>query len=243
MLHEKLDLEARAPRNAGRHRYGHCVSLSHRLVEAGQHSKRCTREIGFLRIHRAHDFLLMSRQCAGVYQERYIFLRETTRNAYRTSSYVISHSIVFLPQLIASSLVFASITFWTVGLRGGLEGFVFYCLIIYASFWSGSSIVTFISGLVPLIMLSYMVIIAYVAYCLLLSGFYVVCGCIPSYWIWFHYISPIKYPYEAVLINEFDDPSRCFVKGVQVFDVTLLEGVSDTKKMWSKWDNTVHVLG
>ncbi|CAG7906219.1 unnamed protein product [Brassica rapa] len=164
-------------------------------------------------------------------QERYIFLRETTRNAYRTSSYVISHSLVSLPQLIAPSLVFSSITFWTVGLRGGLEGFVFYCLIIYASFWSGSSVVTFISGLVPHIMLSYMVTIAYVAYCLLLSGFYVVRDRIPSYWIWFHYISPIKYPYEAVLINEFDDPSRCFVKGVQVFEGTLLGGVSDKKKV------------
>ncbi|KAJ4902210.1 ABC transporter G family member 19 [Raphanus sativus] len=164
-------------------------------------------------------------------QERYIFLRETTRNAYRTSSYVMSHSLVSLPQLIAPSLVFSSITFWTVGLRGGLEGFVFYCLIIYASFWSGSSVVTFISGLVPHIMLSYMVTIAYVAYCLLLSGFYVVRDRIPSYWIWFHYISPVKYPYEAVLINEFDDPSRCFVKGVQVFDGTLLGGVSDVKKV------------
>ncbi|KAF2569584.1 hypothetical protein F2Q68_00026735 [Brassica cretica] len=76
-----------------------------------------------------------------------------------------------------------------------------------------------------------MVTIAYVAYCLLLSGFYVVRDRIPSYWIWFHYISPIKYPYEAVLINEFDDPSRCFVKGVQVFEGTLLGGVSDMKKV------------
>ncbi|XP_010503151.1 PREDICTED: ABC transporter G family member 19-like [Camelina sativa] len=164
-------------------------------------------------------------------QERYIFLRETTHNAYRTSSYVISHSLVSLPQLIAPSLVFASITFWTVGLSGGLEGFLFYSLIIYASFWSGSSIVTFISGVVPNIMISYMVTIAYVAYCLLLSGFYVNRDRIPVYWIWFHYISPLKYPYEAVLINEFDDPLRCFVKGVQVFDGTLLGGVSYSRKI------------
>ncbi|KAL1212539.1 ABC transporter G family member 19 [Cardamine amara subsp. amara] len=122
-------------------------------------------------------------------QERYIFLRETTHNGYRTSSYVISHSLVALPQLIAPSLVFAAITFWTVGLSGGLEGFFFYCLIIYASFWSGSSIVTFISGVVPNIMLSYMFAITYLAYCLLLSGFYVNRDRIPIYWTWFHYIS------------------------------------------------------
>uniref|UniRef100_A0A1J3HN38 ABC transporter G family member 19 n=1 Tax=Noccaea caerulescens TaxID=107243 RepID=A0A1J3HN38_NOCCA len=164
-------------------------------------------------------------------QERYIFLRETTHNAYRTSSYVISHSLVNLPQLIAPSIVFGSITFWTVGLSGGLNGFVFYCLIIYASFWSGSGVVTFVSGLVPNIMISYMVAISYMAYCLLLSGFYVNRDRLPIYWLWFHYISVFKYPYEAVLINEFDDSSRCFVKGVQVFDGTLLGGVSDSGKV------------
>ena len=137
-------------------------------------------------------------------QERYIFLRETTHNAYRTSSYVISHSLVTMPQLIAPSIVFASITFWTVGLNGGLQGFFFYILIIYASFWSGSSVVTFISGVLPNIMLSYMVAISYLAYCLLLSGFYVNRDRIPIYWMWFHYISLLKFPYEAVLINEFD---------------------------------------
>ncbi|KAL1200880.1 ABC transporter G family member 19 [Cardamine amara subsp. amara] len=164
-------------------------------------------------------------------QERYIFLRETTHNAYRTSSYVISHSLVSLPQLLGPSLVFSTITFWTVGLSGGLEGFFFYSLIVYACFWSGSSVVTFISGVIPNIMLSYMVTIAYVAYCLLLSGFYINRDRIPIYWLWFHYISLLKYPYEAVLINEFGDPSRCFVKGVQVFDSTLLGGVSDLEKV------------
>ena len=136
-----------------------------------------------------------------------------------------------MPQLIAPSIVFASITFWTVGLNGGLQGFFFYVLIIYASFWSGSSVVTFISGVLPNIMLSYMVAISYLAYCLLLSGFYVNRDRIPIYWMWFHYISLLKFPYEAVLINEFDDPSRCFVKGVQVFDGTLIGGVSDSGKV------------
>ncbi|KAJ0246948.1 ABC transporter G family member 18 [Hirschfeldia incana] len=164
-------------------------------------------------------------------QERYIFLRETTRNAYRTSSYVISHSLVSLPQLLALSIAFAATTFWTVGLSGGLESFLYYCLIIYAGFWSGSSFVTFVSGLVPNIMISFMITIAYLSYCLLLGGFYINRDRIPVYWIWFHYISLLKYPYEAVLINEFDDPSRCFVRGVQVFDGTLLAKVPDAMKV------------
>ncbi|KAF2604813.1 hypothetical protein F2Q70_00026773 [Brassica cretica] len=163
--------------------------------------------------------------------ERYIFLRETTHNAYRTYSYVISHVLVSLPQLLALSIAFAVTTFWTVGLSGGLESFLYYCLIIYTAFWSGSSFVTFISGLIPNVMISFMVTISYLSYCLLMGGFFINRDRIPGYWIWFHYISLMKYPYEAVLINEFDDPSRCFVRGVQVFDGTLFAKVPDAIKV------------
>ncbi|KAL1213710.1 ABC transporter G family member 17 [Cardamine amara subsp. amara] len=163
-------------------------------------------------------------------QERYIFLRETAHNAYRRSSYVISHSLVALPHLFALSIGFAATTFWFVGLNGGLAGFIYYLLIIFASFWSGSSFVTFVSGVIPNVMMSYMVTFGYLSYCLLFSGFYINRDRIHLYWIWIHYISLLKYPYEAVLHNEFDDSSRCFVRGNQVFDNTLMEGVSETAK-------------
>lgn len=163
-------------------------------------------------------------------QERYIFFRETAHNAYRRSSYVISHSLVALPHLFVLSIGFAATTFWFVGLNGGLEGFIYYLLIIFASFWSGSSFVTFVSGVIPNVMMSYMVTFGYLSYCLLFSGFYINRDRIHLYWIWIHYISLLKYPYEAVIHNEFDDPSRCFVRGNQVFDNTLMEGVSETTK-------------
>ncbi|ESQ44945.1 hypothetical protein EUTSA_v10010176mg [Eutrema salsugineum] len=163
-------------------------------------------------------------------QERYIFLRETAHNAYRRSSYVISHSLVTLPHLFALSIGFAATTFWFVGLNGGVAGFIYYLLIIFASFWSGCSFVTFVSGVIPNVMMSYMVTFGYLSYCLLFSGFYINRDRIHPYWIWIHYISLLKYPYEAVLHNEFDDPSRCFVRGNQVFDGTLMEGVSATTK-------------
>lgn len=101
-------------------------------------------------------------------------------------------------------------------------GFLFYCLIILASFWSGSSFVTFLSGVVPHVMLGYTIVVAILAYFLLFSGFFINRDRIPQYWIWFHYLSLVKYPYEAVLQNEFSDPTECFVRGVQIFDNTPL---------------------
>lgn len=92
-------------------------------------------------------------------------------------------------------------------------------------------------------MLGYTIVVKTLAYFLLFSGFFINRDRIPVYWIWFHYLSLVKYPYEAVMQNEFDDPMNCFVKGVQVFDNTplgelpssmklkLLESLSDTLGM------------
>ncbi|OVA09975.1 ABC transporter-like [Macleaya cordata] len=159
-------------------------------------------------------------------QERYIFMRETAYNAYRRSSYVLSHSIVAIPALVFLSIAFAATTFWAVGLAGGLSGFFFYFGTVLAAFWAGSSFVTFLSGILSHVMLGYTVVVALLAYFLLFSGFFINRDRIPPYWIWFHYMSLVKYPFEGVLQNEFDDPTKCFVRGVQMFDNTPLKVVS-----------------
>ncbi|XP_058109893.1 ABC transporter G family member 6-like [Magnolia sinica] len=163
-------------------------------------------------------------------QERYIFMRETAYNAYRRSSYVLSNSIVAIPSLIVLSFAFAATTFWAVGLAGGVSGFFFFFFIILAAFWAGSSFVTFLSGVVSHVMLGYTVVVAILAYFLLFSGFFINRDRIPPYWIWFHYISLVKYPYEAVLQNEFYDSRKCFVTGAQIFDNTPLGSVPPSMK-------------
>ncbi|KAK6943720.1 ABC-2 type transporter [Dillenia turbinata] len=163
--------------------------------------------------------------------ERYIFMRETAYNAYRRSSYVLAHSLISLPSLIFLSITFATTTFWAVGLAGGFEGFVFYFLAILASFWAANSFVTFLSGIVSHVMLGFTVVVAILAYFVLFSGFFITRDRIPAYWLWFHYISLVKYPYEGVLQNEFDDPTKCFAKGVEIFDNTPLGAVPTELKI------------
>ncbi|KAK1297751.1 ABC transporter G family member 6 [Acorus calamus] len=162
--------------------------------------------------------------------ERYIFMRETAHNAYRRSSYVLSNVIVAVPSLVFLSVAFALITFFAVGLAGGVKGFLYFFLIILASFWAGISFVTFLSGVVSHVMLGYTVVVPILAYFLLFSGFFINRDRIPPYWIWFHYISLVKYPYEAVLQNEFGSTTKCFVSGSQIFHNTPLGNLSPTMK-------------
>uniref|UniRef100_A0A0D9ZTJ0 ABC transporter domain-containing protein n=1 Tax=Oryza glumipatula TaxID=40148 RepID=A0A0D9ZTJ0_9ORYZ len=54
---------------------------------------------------------------------------------------------------------------------------------------------------------------------------------ISAYWIWFHYLSLVKYPYQAVLQNEFRDAARCFSRGVEMFDGTPIGAMSKAVKL------------
>ncbi|KAL5218317.1 hypothetical protein ABZP36_019001 [Zizania latifolia] len=164
--------------------------------------------------------------------ERYIYLRETAHNAYRRSSYTLSNAIVAFPPLVVLSLAFTVISFFAVGLAGGVGGFLFFVLIVLASFWAGGGFVTFLSGVIPDVIVGYTVVVAVLAYFLLFSGFFVTRDRIPSYWVWFHYLSLIKYPYEAVMQNEFGaDPAKCFVRGVQMFDGTPMGRLPEATKV------------
>jgi ABC-type multidrug transport system ATPase subunit len=163
-------------------------------------------------------------------QERYVFLRETAYGAYRRASYVLSNAVVSFPPLVVLSLAFALTTFFAVGLAGGVPGFAFYTLAILASFWAGSGFVTFLSGVIPHVMIGYTVVVAILAYFLLFSGFFITRDRIPPYWIWFHYLSLIKYPFEGVLQNEFGRGGECFVRGAQIFDNSPLAGLPDAVK-------------
>ncbi|XP_062166783.1 ABC transporter G family member 20-like [Alnus glutinosa] len=187
--------------------------------------------LGFFAFAMSTTFYTCAEAIPVFLQERYIFMRETGYNAYRRSSYVLSHSLMSIPSLVFLSLTFAVTTFWAVGLAGGFTGFFFFFLTILASFWAGSSFVTFLSGVVSHVMLGYTVVVAILAYFLLFSGFFISRDRIPPYWLWFHYISLVKYPYEAVLQNEFSDPVKCFVRGVQMFDNTPLGMVPNPVKV------------
>ncbi|XP_050210680.1 ABC transporter G family member 6-like [Mercurialis annua] len=187
--------------------------------------------VGFFAFAMSATFFNCAGYLPSFLQERYIFMRETAYNAYRRSSYVISHALVFLPSLVTLSFFFSTLTFWAVGLDGGFSGFMFYFFIMFASFWAGNSFVTFISSVVTNVMLGYTVVVALLAYFLLFSGFFINRDRIPPYLIWFHYMSLVKYPYEAVLQNEFQDPVKCFVRGTQVFDTTPFAAASTALKM------------
>ncbi|CAO2187694.1 unnamed protein product [Urochloa humidicola] len=139
-------------------------------------------------------------------QERFIFIRERSHNAYRASSYVISSLIVYLPFFAIQGFTFAVITKFMLHLQSNLVNF---WIILFASLITTNAYVMLVSALVPSYITGYAVVIATTALFFLTCGFFLKRTSIPMAWRWLHYISAIKYPFEAMLVNEFKG-SRCY---------------------------------
>ncbi|KAI3454655.1 hypothetical protein Pfo_011318 [Paulownia fortunei] len=133
-------------------------------------------------------------------QERFIFVRETSHNAYRASSYTIAGLITYLPFLALQAAVYAIIVWFPLKLEGPFE---YFLLVLYMSLLSTNSFVVFVSSVVPNYILGYAAVIAFTALFFLFCGYFLDSHAIPGYWKWMHYISTMTYPYEGLLMNEY----------------------------------------
>ncbi|GJN36249.1 hypothetical protein PR202_gb25092 [Eleusine coracana subsp. coracana] len=82
----------------------------------------------------------------------------------RKISYVLSNAVVTFPPLVLLSLAFATTTFFAVGLAGGRKAFLFFVAVMLSFFWVRSGFVTFLSAVVPQVMIGYTMVVAIVAY-------------------------------------------------------------------------------
>ncbi|PIA30434.1 hypothetical protein AQUCO_05500008v1, partial [Aquilegia coerulea] len=136
-------------------------------------------------------------------QERRILMRETSRGAYRVSSYVIANTLVFLPFLLTVALLYTTPVYWLVGLRKDIYGFLFFSLVVWMVVLMSNSFVACFSALVPNFIMGTSLIAGFMGSFFLFSGYFISKKNIPKYWIFMHYLSLFKYPFECFMINEY----------------------------------------
>ncbi|XP_065873715.1 ABC transporter G family member STR2-like [Euphorbia lathyris] len=178
-------------------------------------------------------------------QERFIFVRETSHNAYRASSYTIAGLITYLPFLLLQSGVYAGIVWFALKLRGP---FYYFLIVLYVSLLSTNSFVVFVSSVVPNYILGYAAVIAFTALFFLFCGYFLNSHDIPKYWKWMNKISTMTYPYEGLLMNEFQT-SHVFSHvqtgegKVPVNGTMILQSLKISTEEWDKWENVIIMLG
>ncbi|XP_024960709.1 ABC transporter G family member 10 isoform X2 [Cynara cardunculus var. scolymus] len=135
-------------------------------------------------------------------QERRILMRETSRGAYRVSSYVISNTLIFLPFLLMIGILYTIPVYWLVGLRPEIERFFYFGLVVWMVILMSNSFTACFSALVPNFIMGTSVISGLMGCFFLFSGYFIAKDSIPKYWIFMHYMSLFKYPFECFMINE-----------------------------------------
>ncbi|KAK4741327.1 hypothetical protein SAY87_024915 [Trapa incisa] len=142
-------------------------------------------------------------------QEREILMKETSCGSYRVSSYAIANGLVYLPFLLILAVLFAVPLYWLVGLNHSFKAFLHFLLLIWLILYTANSVVVCFSALVPNFIIGNSVISGVMGSFFLFSGYFISKQEIPSYWIFMHYVSLFKYPFEGFLINEFSGSGKC----------------------------------
>lgn len=117
--------------------------------------------------------------------ERQIFIRETSRGAYRASTYVISQTVVMLPFLFVLATVFTCVSYFLVGFVINAGAFFFFILMLFLTLCVANALVTFIASVVPDLTAGQSFASALCAYFFLFSGFF-----IPRYANVYKYVFP-----------------------------------------------------
>ncbi|XWS33140.1 hypothetical protein CRYUN_Cryun22dG0053200 [Craigia yunnanensis] len=173
-------------------------------------------------------------------QEREILMKETSCGSYRVSSYAIANGLVYLPCLLILAILFSIPLYWLVGLNTNFMAFMHFLLLIWLILYTANSVVVCFSALVPNFIVGNSVISGVMGSFFLFSGYFISKHGIPSYWIFMHYISLFKYPFEGFLINEFSKSGKCLE---YMFGSCLVTGEAVLREEGygeeSRWRNVV----
>ncbi|XP_071688785.1 ABC transporter G family member 10-like [Rutidosis leptorrhynchoides] len=174
-------------------------------------------------------------------QERRILMREISIGAYRISSYALANTLVFIPFLLIVALLYSIPTYWLVGLRKDIDGFLYFSLVVWLVLLTSNSFVAFFSALVPNFMMGICLIAGIMGSFFLFSGYFIASNDIPIYWFFMHYLSLFRYPFECFLLNEFGGSKgrwRClerFEDGCLIYGEEFLK--KQNIKEIQKWNN------
>ncbi|KAF0895647.1 hypothetical protein E2562_013934 [Oryza meyeriana var. granulata] len=145
-------------------------------------------------------------------QEREILAKETSSGAYRVSSYAVANAVVFLPFQLALAVVFAAPVYWLAGLRRTAAAFGYFVLLVWLILYTANSVVVCFAAAAPDFVVGNAAIQGVMGSFFLFSGYFIARSAMPACWMFMHYLSLFKWPFEALLVNEFAGGGRCVAR-------------------------------
>eukprot|EP01091_Cochliopodium_minus_P001754 TRINITY_DN1168_c0_g1_i9.p1 TRINITY_DN1168_c0_g1~~TRINITY_DN1168_c0_g1_i9.p1 ORF type:complete len:661 (-),score=200.92 TRINITY_DN1168_c0_g1_i9:221-2203(-) len=135
--------------------------------------------------------------------ERGLFMREKGGGWYGLLAYYFSKMLAMMPMQIIGPMIFSIIIYWMVGLQKDAgKFFIFYITLVLLTH-NAVALAVAISTATKSFQISLIFAPIIFIPLMLLGGFFVKSSSIPVYLIWVKFVSPFKYGYEILFINEF----------------------------------------
>ncbi|CAG9314060.1 unnamed protein product [Blepharisma stoltei] len=144
--------------------------------------------------------------CLSFPSELPLFLKESKQGLYSTISYYMAKTIAELPNLIIAIFLESIILYWAIGLNNydASKFFIFYAALLILNI-CGTGIGYIVGALFHTETAAMAAGPLFVIPVLLFAGQFVNVERIPIAFRWVQYISPFKYGFEAMSINEYTD--------------------------------------
>uniref|UniRef100_A0A453DJL0 ABC-2 type transporter transmembrane domain-containing protein n=1 Tax=Aegilops tauschii subsp. strangulata TaxID=200361 RepID=A0A453DJL0_AEGTS len=175
-------------------------------------------------------------------REREILAKETSSGAYRVSAYAVANALVFLPFQLVLAAVFAAPAYWLTGLRRTAPAFFYFLLLIWLVLYTANSVVACFAAAAPDFVVGNAAVQGVMGSFFLFSGYFIRRSAMPAYWVPMHYLSLFKWPFEALLLNEFGGRCAATAMGVCVAtgdEVLRREGIGEE----CRWRNVAVMVG
>ncbi|KXS17515.1 P-loop containing nucleoside triphosphate hydrolase protein [Gonapodya prolifera JEL478] len=137
-------------------------------------------------------------------EERSVYLRETHSGLYGPGAYTVANSLVTIPFLFLCALVFAILSYWSIGLHPGADHFFQFLIYLFLGIYAAESQSVLVAAAVP-------IFVAALALASFANGFWM---CVQGYFIrnlpafWkksFHYMDFQMYSFQLLMNNDLRD--------------------------------------
>ncbi|KAJ1673538.1 hypothetical protein EV182_005036, partial [Spiromyces aspiralis] len=135
--------------------------------------------------------------------QRSLFRREYLNGFYNIQSYFVSKFLIEIPLHIFGPIAYSAIMYWMVGYQRSVAKFFVFCAVAVAERVCGFSLGVHLACFFVDLPLAVAVIPLLVIPFMTFGGMMVNPGYLPGFIKWCQWISPIKYGYAALSINQF----------------------------------------
>jgi len=182
-------------------------------------------------------FLMMSnlQAISGLCRERSLFYRERAAGLYTTWSYFSSGTLVYLPVIVVSTVIFCTIMFFFVGLYPTTESYLYFLIVNFLTNLIGYFMAQLIAACTPTADIALSLFPLSFIFFNVFAGFLIHLPKMPKGWVWAATISFIRWAIQGIVINEVEPQPQLRYSDGQ--DILAVYGFDNH----SKW-TSIYVL-